>query len=402
MFENGKVSLFLALKSLKGGSRGTLILTIMIISLVFVNLAFQPSIISGVVKLFNEQSIDYNYGNIVIEPRENQFYIDNVSSLQATINRIPGIRGSAPRTTIGATFMYKGKFLPSTLKSLDPRQEAIVTRIPESVIAGEFLQEYDRDQVVLGVLIAGNEDETKDKLESLGGVTVGENIDIDFGNGRIETYRVKGIVETQSIDVDYSVFVTNEEMESLLGIQDKATQIVVRLTEDNQGNEQTYRDIILSYGVSEKVKTYQDKAQGFVGDAIRSFDIINLISTIVSLIIAVVVIFIVIFINTVNKRRQIGILKAIGIDKQIIINSYVIQTLIICALGTVIGTGLFSLLTFYLNLYPLIFPGGAVRPVIDAGLITRSVISLFLVSTAAGFIPSWRVANEDILTAIRS
>ena len=73
------------------------------------------------------------------------------------------------------------------------------------------------------------------------------------------------------------------------------------------------------------------------------FDIINVISTIVSLVIAVVVIFIVIFINTVYRRKQIGILQAIGIDRSIIIKSYIFQALFIFASGTLARALLFVL-----------------------------------------------------------
>ena len=40
MLKNFKVSFFLAYKSIKGGDKGTLILTVMIMSLIFVNLVF--------------------------------------------------------------------------------------------------------------------------------------------------------------------------------------------------------------------------------------------------------------------------------------------------------------------------------------------------------------------------
>ncbi len=62
----------------------------MIIAMVFVNLIFLPSIIAGIVVLFNQQSIDYSYGNLVIEPRENQLVITNVQELGQKINRVPG------------------------------------------------------------------------------------------------------------------------------------------------------------------------------------------------------------------------------------------------------------------------------------------------------------------------
>ena len=60
MFEEEKVSFFLASRLIARGNKGTLALTIMIIAMVFVNLIFLPSIISGVVVLFNQQTIDYS------------------------------------------------------------------------------------------------------------------------------------------------------------------------------------------------------------------------------------------------------------------------------------------------------------------------------------------------------
>ena len=74
MFKNLKVSFFLACKSIKRGNIGTTILTVMIMSLIFVNLIFLPSIVNGIGETIIQQSIDTIYGNIVIEPKENNLY----------------------------------------------------------------------------------------------------------------------------------------------------------------------------------------------------------------------------------------------------------------------------------------------------------------------------------------
>ena len=68
MLEEEQVAFFLASRLITRGNKGTLLLTIMIIAMVFVNLIFLPSIIAGIVVLFNQQNIDYSYGNLVIEP----------------------------------------------------------------------------------------------------------------------------------------------------------------------------------------------------------------------------------------------------------------------------------------------------------------------------------------------
>ncbi len=394
-----RVSAFLAWKSIQRGSQGTLALTIMIVALIFVNLVFLPSIISGVVETFDTQSIEFDFGNLVIEPREGNRYIDGVASLQRQIERIPGITGTSPRTAAGVTYFYKGRNTASTLYGINPEDERSVTRIAEFMTEGEFLSNGDTDAIIMGATLAGTEGDEGGGLPTLEGVVVGDSVRVDYPNGATRTYRVKGIFETQSFGVDTSAFITGREMSGVLGLHDQASVILVK-TEEN-GKEEEFKRELLSYGIQEEVRTYQEKAGGFVDQAIQSFNIINTISTLVSLIIAIVVIFIVIFINTVNRRRQIGILKAIGIDQQIIINSYVLQVLFITTAGALAGIVLNAGVTTYLTAYPLVFPGGPVYPVVEASAILRSIASLFAVSVVAGYIPAWRIAREDILSAIR-
>ncbi|MCC7554786.1 MULTISPECIES: ABC transporter permease [Methanoculleus] len=399
VFSGIKVSAFLAWKSIQRGSQGTLALTIMIIALIFVNLVFLPSIISGVVVTFDAQSIDFDVGNLVVEPREGSRYIDGVDGLQKKVEQIPGITGTSPRITAGATFVYRGRNAASTLYGITPEDERSVTRIAEYMTAGEFLSDGDTDAIIIGATLAGTEGVEEGGLPSLRGVEVGDSVEVAYPNGETRTYRVKGIFETQSFGVDTAAFVTTREMSEVLGLDDQASAILVKTAVN--GREEEYKREILSYGVQEDVLTFREKSGGFVEQAIQSFNIINAISTLVSLIIAIVVVFIVIFINTVNRRRQIGILKAIGIDQQIIINSYVLQVLFITAVGALVGIGLNAGVTTYLTAYPLVFPGGPVYPDVEASAILRSIASLFAVSVVAGYIPAWRIAREDILTAIR-
>ena len=122
MFENAKVAFFLAKRSIVRGNKGTLSLTILIIGMVFVNLIFLPSIISGVAVLFNQQTIDYSYGNLVIEPKKNQVYINSADEPQKKIERIPGVnRGLSPVYYRGATIIYKGNEEPDPVRDQSGR-----------------------------------------------------------------------------------------------------------------------------------------------------------------------------------------------------------------------------------------------------------------------------------------
>jgi len=397
MLKNMDVSFFLAYRSIRRGNKGTLFLTVMLMSLIFVNLIFLPSIINGIGETINQNMIDYSYANILIEPKENNLYIDNADNVQKKLNKQNGVAGVAPHYITGATFSYKDKFISGVLYSIDPDDEETVTQVYAKLIDGEYLSKADTDEILIGIDSAGIEG-VESEERNLGGVKVGDKIDVSYSNGVIKEYRVKGIFKTKAFTVDGAAFITEKEMESVLGLDNKASEILVKITQ--RGSEEQFRTKFVELGISEDIKTWEEKSAGFVEEILGSFFLITLISTVISLVIAVVIIFIVTYINTVNKRRQIGILKAIGIDQGVIINSYVIQALFYCISGIFIGSVLLYVLTSYLFINPIKFPMGYIWPLVDLQLLIQSIASLIVVSLIAGYIPSWRTAKEDILKTI--
>ena len=77
------------------GNKGTLFLTILIMTLSFLNLMFTPALLFGMAETMNQQSIENIFGNIIIEPEEDETYIKRVSSLQNEVKNIPGVIGSS-------------------------------------------------------------------------------------------------------------------------------------------------------------------------------------------------------------------------------------------------------------------------------------------------------------------
>jgi putative ABC transport system permease protein len=399
MLEEEQVAFFLASRLISRGNKGTLLLTIMIIAMVFVNLIFLPSIIAGVVVLFNQQTIDYSYANLVIEPREGSLLIREPTRLVEKINRVPGVVASTPRYSTGATIVYKGKSTTPLVVAIDPEREPEVMKVYSGITSGDFLSGSDTGQILIGTTLAGDREQKVERTPTLGGVDVGKTVDVTFSNGVIRQFRVKGILDAGSSGVDNAAFISRKDLAGILGNDDPANQVLVRT--QTTGNEKAMRLVLMQYGVQEQIWTWEDKSADFLASIVGSFNIINLISTFVSLIIAVVVIFIVIFISIVYRRKQIGILQAIGIDRRIIIKSYIIQALFICTCGSIAGFALLLAVLQYLLVYPLVFPGGPVAPLLETGLVLRSIASLFAVSLIAGFVPSWLTTREEILSAIR-
>jgi len=55
-----------------------------------------------------------------------------------------------------------------------------------------------------------------------------------------------------------------------------------------------------------------------------------------------------------------------------------------------------------LTLYPIKFPDGDVTPYVTTMDLVTNTILLFIAAAIAGYIPAWRVASEDIMTAMRA
>jgi putative ABC transport system permease protein len=396
-----RVSLYLAVRAIRRGNRNTLALTILIIALVVVLMNFLGMIIGGVVTLYNDQMIDYQYGSVTIEPRDKQTMIADADGLVKRLQGIPGVTGVTAHMSTGATITNSknGKFQTKSLVAFDPVNEQGVTHYQQVMVDGDYLSKGDTDQILIGALLAGNEDESQDKLPSLGGVKVGDRVQVTYSNGVVKTYRVKGIYETLGALIDSSAFVTREEMDSVMHTENQATEILVRGTSSDDAPALKYT--IMSYGVEEKVKTWSEKGKGILGDAISSLNLVKNIMTLVSLVVASIVVFIVTYINIINRKKQIGILKAIGVRKQIIVGSYLFQVLFQCACGIACGILMLNAIRYVLTVYKIRFPMGDLTPIIDYAALATSLILLCLVSLTSAYVPARQVANEEILDAMR-
>jgi putative ABC transport system permease protein len=400
---NIKTSFFLALTSIKRGNKGTLAMTILIMTLAYVNLVFISSVFGGIVEAINTQSIDNQYSNIVIEPAIDEKYINNSEAIEL-ITTIPGIIGRSDHYVDNSIIKYDkyndGKNIKSgrwPLKSIDPLEEKKVTKIHESMIEGSFLETMDRDQIIIGKEVAGNYGGSLNHLSL--GVSVGDKIDVYFNNEIKRSYTVKGIFSTKSTQVDQMVLVTKKEMESVLQVHNRASEILVKI--EDTGNEDYYIGEIRRLGLKdEDIKKWSD-LMGFTSSASTSFTMISIILGVIGTIVAGITIFIIIFVSVVNKRRQIGILKAIGMTENTIVLYFVMQALFYGVIGVIFGA---SLILFVIRPYfisnPLDFPVGWVSLKVTFDIIRISNLSLIAAALIGGFFPAYRGAKESILKSI--
>lgn len=400
---NIKTAFFLAVTSIKRGNKGTLVMTILIMTLAYVNLVFISSIFGGIVEAINTQAIDNQYGHIVIEPAIDERYIKNSGAIRG-ISKIPGVVGSTAHYIDNPIIKYDersdGQDIKSgrwVLKSIIPSEEKTVTKIHQSMVEGSFLEATDRDQIIIGKEVAGGYGGSLDHLSL--GVSVGDKIEVFFTNDIKRSYTVKGIFSTKSTQADQMVFVTKKEMESVFRVHNWASEILVKI--EDSGNEDKYINEIRHLGLEEEdIKKWSD-LMGFTSSASDSFAMISLILGAIGTVVAGITIFIIIFVSVVNKRKQIGILKAIGMKENTIILYFLMQALFYGVIGVILGA---TIILFVIRPYfitnPLDFPVGWVSLKVTFNIIRISNISLIAAAFIGGFFPAYRGAKENILKSI--
>jgi putative ABC transport system permease protein len=398
-----KVAFLLALRSLQRGSRSSVLLTILIIGMCFTNMIFLPGLFNGIGQSITKQVVDYEIGNVLVSPKSGDQYVSDLSATLDLINGMPGVERATPHFSKGATLKYRKRVLGATVRAIKPNDEKLVSPLYTKMVAGSYLGDADTGEVIIGKPVAGDASvKAEDEFQSsLGGVRVGDSITIDYGNGYAKDYRVKGIYYTGWSQADSAVYVSYTDM--ALADQkavDNADYITVKIKPGY--SEKFVKDELLQYGVTQHVQTTADLLAKSMGRALQSFAIINMVSLIVGIIITTVVLFIVITIKTINSRRQIGILKAIGVDKEVIMHNYGFQVIIMSVLGILFGLVLTLLMAAYLAAHPIVTPEWSATLYLTPWDLIQNSLILFAASLVAGYVPAYQVSREDIQSAMRA
>jgi len=133
-----------------------------------------------------------------------------------------------------------------------------------------------------------------------------------------------------------------------------------------------------------------------VQDQAAAFRLISNILKIVSLLMAAITIFTITYIDLVNKRRQVGIERAIGIKSSPIVFSYVLKAWAYALAGVGAGLVLFRYaITPVVASHPFHFPNGPVTLATTWNEMIRDLIILIIVASLAALGPAIRSVHPD-------
>lgn len=313
--------------------------------------------------------------------------IDQWESLLPAVVRTPGVVAASPMAT-GAAFAQRGTASKSVaVRGVDPERYRRIVRINEDMVAGEF--RLSGTDGVIGVELA------KDL-----GVAVGDRIRIGTPEGREEVITVAGIFDLGNKDLNQRwVFVTLKLAQTLLDLPGGVSTI-----------ELTVREIFGAEAVAARIERETGllaeswmKTNAQLLAAMRNQDIsTGTIRLFVTLVVALGIASVLV-VWVVQKQKEIGILRAMGASRGMILQVFLIQGALVGAVGSVLG----SLLAFtLLQVFSAIYRNADGTPLFSAQLEPRFIVAAALVATVVGLasalIPARRAARMDPVQAIRS
>jgi putative ABC transport system permease protein len=401
-----KTTFFIAYKSIIKGNKSMAFLLVFILFLSFFNMLFISGILSGITYSQIQSLKNYLTADIAISPQElpvHKQFILNQNEVRAHIENMPGVIATTRHYLLAGSLVFdkdkngQYKSVSGAIIGFDPSAEKKVMTYDKLLIAGQFISDTDTDQIVLSSALAGGYGVVSPN--DLGGVKVGDKVSLTYSNGIMKTYTVKGIYN--DVMGIFETFISAKEAESVLSTYNSASQILVK-TDDNYDTVVDYQSKIKKMYPALKVNNYNELIASFAS-FLQALDLISVVVGVISVIVAMITLFVLIYVNALNKRRQIGILKAIGIKQSIIINAYIMQSLFYTLCGVTLGSLLvFCVLQPLLIAHPIPLIEGLMNLIVVYSplVIIISIASFLVAGYLAGRIPAWLVAKQDILQAI--
>jgi lipoprotein-releasing system permease protein len=335
-----------------------------------------------------------NSPHIVINPQTEGNFIHLYRYTSTQIAEKEGVMAVSPKYLGQAALKYRNNAEGISLQGIEPEAEETVLRVSKDVVEGDFIAlSHTRYGIVLG-----------DKLAENLGVKLGDRVDAVFPGSKTTSFNVVGLIYTGTAADEVTAYARLDSVQDFYNEPGVVSTIGVRIADPYQA------DVIAS---SIERETGLNAVSWIEANA----EILNLLNTQLAL---TNVFYALIYgiagfgiANTLitivaQRTREIGILKAMGASQKSIMAVFLFQSIILGAIGLLLGTILGYVATVALQNYRIEVPqemyfGLQTLPLEVQPLnFVYAAFFAFIINIISGIYPARKAAQLDPVKAIES
>ncbi|BEP55543.1 FtsX-like permease family protein [Variovorax sp. V118] len=323
---------------------------------------------------------------IVQAPLQRLKSIDQWQSVAAQVRAMPDVDVVSP-TASGSALAIRGEASRAvSVNGIDPALYFLIVALPEKMVRGST-------RLMPSDILIGTD------LASDLGVGIGDKLRVSSASGGDQTLTVAGLFDLGNKPANQrTTFVALRTAQSLLGLVGGVSSLDVRV-KDIYAAETIAQRITATTGVQADSWIASNaqfftavQAQKTSNTTIRFFVGLSVAFGIASVLV----------VSVVQKSREIGILRAMGVSRGQVQRVFLLQGGLLGMLGSMGGAGIGLVALLLWQRYALNPDGTPLFPLeIEPVLFLTSLLLATLTGLAAAFAPALRAARLDPVVAIR-
>jgi putative ABC transport system permease protein len=317
------------------------------------------------------------------------------------IRSVPGVEMAIPRLLRSARVEYNDIIQFKYVTSIpgDPEMDKLMYKTLDLKISqGRQLQNTDR-----GKIFIGSDFITKDEFDKP--VKLGSNIKIQN-----KSFNVVGIMEKSGTMIVNNIgVISQEELEDALGISDELDMIMVKVV--NKDKTEQVAELI-----KKKMRKDRDEKEGeedfSVQTPVKALESISLILNIINLVVMGIAIISLLvggvgiantmYTSVLERRRDIGVMKAVGSTNFEILKIFVVESgllgLVGGIAGAVAGLGFAFAVSYGANAY---LGQELLKVSVSYPLLLLAILFSFLIGLISGLSPAYQASQLKPVEALR-
>ena len=379
--------------------RGSLVGAVLAVTIGILVIHVNFVIFQGLFDAIVRDISDYRNGDVLVTD-ESSFIEKSDLSLVNWFERIPYVEAAAPRlsSTAEMNMTKNGKLIEETripIVGVDPFRDIIASTVHKTVTEGSYV--FSRNSIVLGSNVA----------KDLEGAEVGDSVKVlvvdRWGEDQIRRFRVSGIANSPGGQgFDYTAVVHIDTLRDMMNRPGDTGSIMVKLNDPSKALD-VKEFFLRSFPNDDFIaETIEESAEQQLAGFRSGIAMISMIGYFGMMSSAFAVVTIQMMLVN-GKTKEIGIMRSIGAKRKDILIIFILQGMLIGAIGAGVGTAAGVGYTFYAKETKMTFNNSLPLEVtFNWGKIVQTALTSFILAVIASLYPAYRATKLLPVEAMRS